>query len=416
MRAWRRSGGRQRSSVFLHVGAMKTGTTFLQHTMLEHRHELLQAGVLFPTEDDQWRLQVDAVRERAGPRIPDIGRDVSGAWERLLAQVSRHRGVSVVSMEFLSFLRPPEARAFVQGLAGADVHVILTVRDARRVIPGTWQTAARNGGAAPWPDYVADLTGDRASSARHAFRRTQGVPRMLRAWSSAVERGHLHVVTVPPPSAPRELLWRRFATAAGFDPDIVTEPATRTNAALGYPSADLIRRVNLSLGDRRGWRQLYRDSAKRVLATGILSQRRSVETPVAADERTAAFGAAWNGRVLTALEAAMSRGAATLVGDPADLPTSPGEDLEVTPAALPAPEELLAAASFALPRMRSRVCRFADGARLPQMDAFLATVPAGERDPRPRWLQTPDPVATAVHDIAEAVRTLTAAKSAPGRA
>ena len=34
--------------VFLHIGAMKTGTTFLQQLMSANKEDLLKAGFLFP--------------------------------------------------------------------------------------------------------------------------------------------------------------------------------------------------------------------------------------------------------------------------------------------------------------------------------------------------------------------------------
>ena len=47
--------------IFLHIGAMKTGTTYIQTVLSENRERLIEEGVLFPGE--RWRSQVRAVED-----------------------------------------------------------------------------------------------------------------------------------------------------------------------------------------------------------------------------------------------------------------------------------------------------------------------------------------------------------------
>ena len=414
----------RRHRVYLHIGAMKTGTTFLQSLMTESHAELAAAGILFPIDENgRWALQAGAIHDRAGPALVPVSKQVQGSWDRMVRLIRAHPGPSVVSMELLSFLQPSDARRIVSGLAPADVHVVLTVRDLRRVVPGVWQTAARNGGIQPWPGFVRSLTqepgddpGREVVAARRHFRRTQDIARMLRTWGSIVGPGRLHVVTVPPPGADPLELWSRFASVVGVDPAVVAGPPKHSGAALGYPSAELARRVNLSLGDRRSWRLNYRDAAKRVLATAVLTQRRSRERAVAADRLVAQFGAQRNARVREAVDAWCTRRSGTLTGDLADLPTVADHELEYAELALPPEADVLAAAAFALPRMRAKVERMASaGADDASVRAFLERIPAARRyDPRPDWAGRADPVAAAVDDLAASVRALTAARRAAG--
>src|SRR3954452_17549041 len=92
--------------VFLHVGPMKTGPTFLQELMVANKDRLAAAGYLFP--GDTWARQVRGTRDVLGLRQwdPRFRATTRGAWERLVAEILAHNGTaSVVSMEFLSFAR-----------------------------------------------------------------------------------------------------------------------------------------------------------------------------------------------------------------------------------------------------------------------------------------------------------------------
>ena len=143
-----------RPSIYLHIGAMKTGTTFVQQKLIANRDSLDRAGVLFP--GPRWSQQVRAVQEavrldRSDPRIREEAR---GAWQAMADEMLGHRGTSILSMEFLSFARPRQARRVIESLAGADVDVVLTVRDISAIIPAQWQTSVHNGSQVAWPDYL----------------------------------------------------------------------------------------------------------------------------------------------------------------------------------------------------------------------------------------------------------------------
>jgi hypothetical protein len=138
--------------VFLHIGPMKTGTTFLQQVMAASKDEMAAAGYLFP--GDTWARQVRGTRDVLGldQWDPRMKAATAGAWAGLVREILEHPGTaSVVSMEFLSFARRRGAARVVRSLAPADVHVVLTVRDALDTIPSLWQTAVHNGSAASWP-------------------------------------------------------------------------------------------------------------------------------------------------------------------------------------------------------------------------------------------------------------------------
>jgi len=318
---------------------------------------------------------------------------------------------SVFSVEFLSFAGSHVARRVVDDLAGAEVHVVLTVRDTCEVLPGLWQTHCANGGTASWPAFArsvrlgagkgpaAPLLGQGA----RLFRRALDVPRMLDSWAAVVPAERLHVVTVPPPGSPPELLWERFAGVLGLDPSIASNPARGHNPSLGYASADLMRRLNAELG--RLPRERYNPTLKHYLGEEVLAERSGRETRARLDVRTHDFAVRWNRRTRTALEAS----GAHLVGDLTDLPTT--ASAERLPRSIEPPDraELLDAASTAVEGMARLL-----GRRSRRVGALGGQVsepspPQGPSSPGPDarravWAAAPDPVEAAVADLAGSCR------------
>ncbi len=372
---------------------MKTGTTYLQRLLTANREVLLGSGVLFPTAGGRWALQSDAVRDRAGSAVPDLGRDVAGAWDRLMVPIREHPDSSVVSMEFMSFVDAAGARSFVEGLPPAEIHVILTVRDAALVVPAIWQTGARNRGVRTWSRFVDELTAnppDPQSPAWRRFQRTQGIPRMLAAWTASVPAERVHVVTVPPRGSRPELLWERFAEVVGLDPGMSIQQPTRLNESLGHPSAELVRRVNNQLG--KELRGAIRTSSKQVLSMEVLASRRSSERPVHGGARVARFGSEWNRGVLAAVDEL----GVNLIGERSDLPHGvPPESLAQGEPSEPTTAELIDAAAFAVVELSRRI---------PGRQAV-------EGASRVRWEAAPHPVRAAVREVVAVVRAHAAANS-----
>jgi hypothetical protein len=393
--------------VYLHIGAMKTGTTFIQKVLVDNEPQLAGAGYLFPGET--WVDQVRAAQDVADavPNDPVIREGTRGAWQSLATRMLEHDGAgSIVSMEFLSHAGPEGARAAVTSLHPADVHVVLTVRDASSTIPAQWQTAVRNGNTVPWPDFrrrVRRAGGLRARRVPGAdrvavlYRRTQDTERILGAWGPQVPASRLHVVTVPPSGGDPTLLWRRFAGVIGIDPGL-GELTERANESLGYASTELMRRVNVALGPVLP--SQYNPTLREHLAMRILSARSSKEGRPLLDGRTYDFALRWNQR---ARDAIVSTGA-QLAGDLDDLPvdaTARRDKLVDDQAPEPSPSELLAAAEDALAGMTKLIDRRARraskrGIGTDDLDLRLdrGLVGAGSADP----------VAAAVERVTESCR------------
>jgi hypothetical protein len=385
--------------IYLHVGAMKTGTSYLQQLMVDNKDVLLEQGILFPGQQPR-SDQVLAVRDVLGLRVDDEVRErATGAWARMRAEMMAFEGrASVVSMEFLSFASREKAVAAVRSLRGAEVHVILTVRDASRVIPAQWQETTQNRGTTSWPDYVeAILSGrDSKSSGWRAFQRAMDIPRMLEVWGVAVPKERLHVVLVPAPGAPPEELWTRFASVIGVDPATCTPPARQRNTSLGYASADLMRRVNAGLTDLGI--KAYGKTMKSYLAKQVLSGRTD-ESKVPTDRRLSELALDWN----RAMTDAIAKSGAEVIGDPNDLDVVPSQ---VSGLQAPPEEQVLAAARDAVAGLekliRTRTRRL-DAARA-DAEVELGPSPAAPPVDVEGWMSTDDPLGTAVSDVVDLAR------------
>ena len=129
--------------VYFHVGAPKTGTTFLQGVMRHNREALREQGVLYPGATARDHLHASqVVREvTKHPRRADRVE----AWDRLVAELAEWPGVGIISHEFFGMATEEQARSALERLAPAEVHVVLTARDYVRQFAADWQESLKMG-------------------------------------------------------------------------------------------------------------------------------------------------------------------------------------------------------------------------------------------------------------------------------
>ena len=135
---------------------------------------------------------------------------------------------------------PRQSRDLVAALDG-EVHVVLVLRDYVRQFPAVWQEALKMNTELSVDDYMDQVLDHQVRGAWGW--RSQDVPRVLRRWSKAVPPERLHVITVPPPGAPRHLLWERWTEVLGIDTTDFDMDTARPNESLGAPQAALMQRL-----------------------------------------------------------------------------------------------------------------------------------------------------------------------------
>jgi hypothetical protein len=204
-----------------------------------------------------YALQVGERTERTHAR---------GAWHRLLNQARSFDGTVVISHELFATADDEHARSTVADLQDFDLHLVLTARDPARQIVSSWQQRVRQGSRQTF--------GSMARSIRERRRMgpAQELTELLERWGSTLPPDHVHVVTVPPSGSPPGLLWQRFASVVGIDPDRFDSAGTlRTNESLGWSEVEALRRVIVAL-DGRISRPQYGRIVNKLFARGVLGQ------------------------------------------------------------------------------------------------------------------------------------------------
>lgn len=227
--------------VFLHVGAPKSGTTFLQSILWANRDRLRATGLLVPGKD-QFDAFYATMQVRQVSRSEGLPARAVDAWPRLVDEARAWGRDSVISHEFFAAASTRQAARARADLAPLEVHVIVTARDYVDQLPALWQEQVKVGSTDPFDTFVDDMLGGRRSGPLSW--RTTDVPSVLRRWTASLPSEQVHLVTVPPPGSAPLALWDRFCDALGLEPSGWEIPQTRRNQSLGVVEAELLRRIN----------------------------------------------------------------------------------------------------------------------------------------------------------------------------
>ena len=264
---------------YLHVGAPKSGTTYLQSLLWNNRAALREDGVLYPGPHylSHTHAALDLQRTRfAGYDDPAV----PGAWKRLVDEIRAWNGTAIISQELFSPARPDAVERAMASLSFSDVHLVYTARDLVRQAPAAWQEDIKNRHSLTFEEFMADLRAP--AEERHplglGFWRMQDAADVLERWARDLDPDRVHLVTIPQERAPRSLLWERFCGVTGVAPERYDASEATPNTSLGVDEANLLRRLNLALGDDVRW-PLYNRCVTGLLAVDLLPgrpERRSI--------------------------------------------------------------------------------------------------------------------------------------------
>lgn len=301
--------------VYLHIGAPKTGTTYLQSMLARNRDALAAHGVTYPA------LQGDAHHRAAWdlrgtpPQRKDF-RNVEGTWQSLVEQINSGTGTALLSSEHFLFAADPDVQRALTAFRG-EVHVIYTARDLVRQVPAVWQERIKNQQSIPYRKFVSSLMKHQGSGWR-SFWKSQDPATLLPIWASGGDPSRVHVVTAPPSGSGATLLWDRFVSVLGLTgAEFDTSHAAPANTSMGMTQTELLRRYNSRFGDALTWaeyRRLTKSERSRAFAA-IRDDRK-----ISLTEEEYGFFAAEAHRITTAL----TQGGFDIVGDLNDLePVTP---------------------------------------------------------------------------------------------
>ena len=156
-----------------------------------------------------------------------------------------------------------------------EVHVVLTARDLGRQIPAEWQERVKHRGGREYADVPQGAAEElpRAPTGRCGSGGSSTCPRILASWGAGLPPERVHLVTVPPAGAPRDLLWERFAGVVGLDPHAAYAESETTNASLGGAEVTMLRRLNIELAEPSVPRETYVEWVRETIVKEVLAQR-----------------------------------------------------------------------------------------------------------------------------------------------
>ena len=239
--------------VFLHVGAPKSGTTYLQGVLDANRGALERNGTLLVGRRHLDRIHA-AMAVRDDPRLAELPDSARTAWTRLVRDIEEWSGPSaVLSYELFAVASADQAAAALADLAAYDVHVVVTARDLGRSLVSAWQERLKFGLTTALEDWQPKP--ESAEGSEWGWR-TLDPAGVAERWGATLTPDHVHIVTAPRPEAGPTELWRRFAEACRLGDLDVRLDLPRANESVGVVQAELLRRVNgLLRGEVSGSRQ-----------------------------------------------------------------------------------------------------------------------------------------------------------------
>jgi hypothetical protein len=247
-----------RRRVFLHIGLPKTGTTYLQQILWGNPEALREQGLLLPGRGHRDHLWA-ALDLQARPNLTRRHPRAIGSWGRLVDEVKRHDGDALITHEFFAAAGRRQARSAVESFPDADVHVIVTARDAVGLLAAGWQEQVKNGGT-----LTLDEASDSGRETAVEFSwRTWNLRGVLSRWSAHLEPSQVHVLPLPGRDQPSQRHWENFASIVGVSPVGFELPDRTANPSLGVTQTEMLRRLNPRLRsfsrprDRGDWIRGY---------------------------------------------------------------------------------------------------------------------------------------------------------------
>jgi hypothetical protein len=271
-----------RRTYYLHVGAPKCGSSYLQALLWKNRQALMRDGVYVPgrSQADHFRAATDFRGQQYVTQAPDD--PWRGAWDRLIDDADRAGCPKVViSSEFLADSRAERISARLERLGDADIHVIYATRELGGLLAAVWQQVVQVGPAAPWDDWLGSLA--RRSGTDWTWDR-HDIGKVCARWG-ANGADELDVLLLPRSGSAPDELWRRFQSIVGWS--VRTRVGTnRANESLGYSQAELLRRLQHRLADVEPRHQRARVT-KNVVANQVLRRMERVDAPLIPEDRRA---------------------------------------------------------------------------------------------------------------------------------
>lgn len=271
--------------VHLHIGAPKTGTTYIQTRLGRNTKTLADHGVHFPSTSRLARPELSQFRAALDLTEQDWGGapgHAEGAWDTLMRRVRRLDGNVIISHEILAPAPLRVIERAMKDLSGSEVHIVYSARDLARQLAAAWQESIKQGRAWTFRKFLR-----RSRMGKPFMMQAFDIPDVLSSWGVAVPPEHIHLVVVPQkPQAggePEDTLWARMCRALDIDPAWAPLDSEAINKSLGVAETQVLRQLNQALGRKVAREGEYDDLLRRMVADGTLFHYRSAPVTLRPD-------------------------------------------------------------------------------------------------------------------------------------
>lgn len=237
-------------TLYLHVGPPKTGTTAIQHSMINAKERLLaEAHIEYLTDEHKphaLHATLDLINsETLNQRDSQHIQTKPGAWERLKAKVLRSNANSLfISSEALAAYNLQHISKLRSEIGPMHVHLILTFRPLLELIPSQWQQWVRIGDKRGLGQFVEEIIQEYNQSLPSYFWNMHDVARVTKRWIEGLSPNHVSLIVAE--KAHPELILRRFEQVLGIRVPLL-ELAGSNNPALSLEETFFLQEVTQGL-------------------------------------------------------------------------------------------------------------------------------------------------------------------------
>jgi len=252
----RRDDVSAKPKIVLHIGTMKSGTTYLQHGLLSQLSQLAENGWLYPMQFAPARGAINherAIYGLVGNHIPWVdsatAQRMAPQWQKLITEISTTNSNVLLSAEAVAVMMEDGIEKLLSALPVRDIEVVLTARDLARVLPSSWQQSVRNGRPYGYEEYF-----DRIKRAKELpinesvgsnFWRSYQLSDVVLRWQKFIPLANISIVTVPTKLS-SDSLWARFVNAVNLPLETI-EPIfddKKAHTSITWPEAEVLTQLN----------------------------------------------------------------------------------------------------------------------------------------------------------------------------
>ncbi len=247
------------SSIALHVGVHKTGTTALQAALADARPELIQRGVLYPGKKAAHHGAALGLMERSWG-WKDRGGEANSraAFDKLARQANSSPGRVIISSEHFCEVDSDRASQAADALGRDRIEVIITLRNLGKLLPSSWQQYLKYGVAAPYETWLENtFAAESKRTVSPSFWRRNNHHVLAQRWADVVGNDRVTVIVLE--DVDRSAMFRTFAQLLDVPEEILTSRMDLTsNRSMTAAESELVRRLNKEVKASLNWGQYQR--------------------------------------------------------------------------------------------------------------------------------------------------------------